>query len=153
LIPTYVNLNLVSQFLKVLTRSLILICFTKAHSVKMTHFTVQSCLTSPCQCTFNVVSAIVTKWTSLKQIIKIRDLVNTFKNWGTKFKFKYKNWDQINNLTNNEIHNYTTLKKVYILIFFHRLIIMHMYGLFCDANKQNILIKIINNNFQYIYYF
>jgi len=61
--------------------------------------TVQFRLTSPRHCALNAVYAILTEGASLKQIIKIRDLVNTFKNWGTKFKFTYKNWDQMNNLT------------------------------------------------------
>jgi len=46
----------------------------------MCHFTVQFRLTSPRHCALNVVSVILTEGTSLKQIIKIRDLVNTFKN-------------------------------------------------------------------------
>jgi len=46
----------------------------------MCHFTVQFCLTSLCHCALNAVSAILTEGASLKQIIKIRDLVNIFKN-------------------------------------------------------------------------
>jgi len=42
------------------------------------YFTVQFSLTFPRHCALNAISAILTEGASLKQIIKIRDLVNTF---------------------------------------------------------------------------
>jgi len=71
------------------------------HSLNINDMMTRFSLTFPCHCALNAVSAILTEGASLKQIIKIRNLVNTFKNWGTKFKFTYKNWDQMNNLTLN----------------------------------------------------
>jgi len=49
----------------------------------------------PRHCALNAVSAILTEGASLRQLIKIRDLFNTFSNWGTKFKFPYEIWDQL----------------------------------------------------------
>jgi len=56
----------------------ILNCFSMHLNINdtMTRFS----LTFPRHCALNAVSAILTEGASLKQIIKIRDLVNTFKN-------------------------------------------------------------------------